>query len=760
MNRDHAAQRAEELRQTLQYHNRRYYVDAEPEISDREYDALHAELVALETAFPDLVTPDSPTRRVGGQPLSEFVTRPHAVPMLSLDNTYDDDDLRRFHEYVVRGLGREDVTYTVEPKVDGVSISIRYEMGLLAYALTRGNGIEGDDVTANVRTIRSVPLRLAADPVPEVFEARGEVFMGRDGFETLNAQRREAGEPAFANARNATAGTLKQLDPRVVASRPLECVFYAQGEMRGVQVASQDQLLGLLRSYGLPTQTLCRHVRGLEDMRAAVRELGRKRHLFPYDIDGAVIKVNDFEQRRRLGFTAKAPSWARAFKYQAEQTRTILRDITVQVGRTGALTPVAELEPVPLAGSTISRATLHNADEIRRKDIRIGDTVVIEKAGDVIPAVVRIVPEERPPRTVSFDFLEHIGHRCPSCGGPVSRDPQFVAWRCENLQCPAQGVRRIRFFAARNAADIEALGGIVAEKLVEQGLAREPLDLFGLDRDRLANLNLGTAAEPRVLGSRNAAKLVAALERARSLPLERWLHALGIPEVGASTAFAVARVHRDLEDVAHSAILRDLVELFRLQEEGNAEDRPAIRELGARLTDLGLVRPGAAQKAAPGTPAFVTTGIGPKTARGICRYFESAAGQSILARLRELGIAPRGGRAETAAATAAGSLPLEGKTFVLTGTLRTLTRDQARQRIRELGGAAADSVSGNTTYLVAGENTGRRKTDKARELGITVLDEDRFLRLLDGETADRHAPPDARPANDRTSTTRQPELGL
>jgi DNA ligase (NAD+) len=679
--------------------------------------------------------------------------------MLSLDNTYDDQELERFHKYVVRGLGGDEPAYIIEPKIDGVSISLRYEDGVLVQALTRGNGVQGDDVTANARTIPSVPLRLGTDSPPAVFEARGEVFMSKAGFASLNAHRVASGEPEFANARNATAGTLKQLDSRVVAQRPLEIICYAQGALDGIEIDSQSELLETLRRFGFRTQHWSPKVQGLEAMLGAVRELGETRHQFPYDIDGAVIKVDSFAQREILGFTAKAPSWAKAFKYQPDQAQTLLRDITVQVGRTGVLTPVAELEPVFLAGSTIARATLHNQDEIQRKDIRIGDTVTIQKAGEVIPEVVEAVTALRPADAKPFDLVEHIGGTCPSCGGPVERDPEFVAYRCPNLQCPAQSVRRLQHFASRNAMDIEALGGIVAEKLVERGLVAEPLDLFNLKLDPLAKLNLGTEDEPRVLGPKNAGKLLEAVERARDLPLARWLHAIGIPQIGATVARHVANCHRDLAAVASSDLLTGLVRLFARQDSLRELNPNAVRnrnrpepekqELARRLADaeteiaktgehlaaVGLVRPSEAKSG-----AYVTTDIGPKAAQSILDFFAGEAGQALLARLAELGISPQG--QDPDAAPTADEAPLAGLTFVLTGTLQTMGRDEAKERIVELGGKAAGSVSRNTDYLVAGANTGATKTRKAADLGVQVIDEERLIAMLSSQGSPKDEPPE------------------
>ncbi len=738
-----------DLRRQLERHNRLYYVEAKPEISDFEYDRLYQRLVDLETEYPELVGPDSPTQRVGGAPLEGFVTRAHAIPMLSLDNTYTVDELRRFHTYVVDRLPGETVEYVIEPKIDGVSISLRYEDGQLVQALTRGNGREGDDVTANIRTIKSIPLRLAAAAPPTIFEARGEVFMNRADFACLNRRRAEAGLAEFANARNATAGSLKLLDPREVARRPLTAIFYAQGEVDGVDIGSQSELLALMSAYGLRTPQGVAVASDLDSLCRQVERLGGRRHDFAYEIDGAVIKVNSFAQRRRLGFTAKAPSWAKAFKYAAETAETRLRAITVQVGRTGILTPVAELEPVALAGSTISRATLHNEDEVRRKDIRIGDLVRIEKAGEVIPAVIDVVLGQRPPDSQPFDLPAHVGGRCPSCGGPIARDPQFVAWRCENLYCPAQSMRRLRHFAARNALDLESLGDIVAEKLVERELVKDPLDLFALSAEQLATLNLGSDDEPRVFGPKNAQKTIEAIQRARNLPLARWLFAIGIPEVGLSTATELAAVHADLAELADSAILRDSLRLLALQEEArevnpraqrNKEAGPArqaelaarlaaikaeVAELGQRLVGLGVAR----ERPTGGLKALGTEYLpqfGEVAAASVVDFFAGATGQAILRRLAELEIQPQGGRRSDASV---GDNPLAGKTVVLTGTLLHYTRDQARDHLLALGAKVAGSVSAKTDFVLAGDNAGS-KLAKAQELGVAILAEDEFAKLL------------------------------
>src|SRR5213082_1864954 len=553
-----ARARIETLRRDITEHNRRYYEEAAPIISDREYDQLYKELADLETQFPELVRPDSPTQRVGGKPLQAFAQIQHRVPMLSLDNTYSEEEVANFYKRITRLLPEEKIPVVVEPKVDGVAVSVLYENGKLKYAATRGDGSIGDDITQNIRTIKSVPHQLPG-AAPKVFEVRGEAYLDKAGFEKLNKEREAAGLPLFANPRNAAAGSLKQLDPGIAAKRPLGVIFYGTGAIEGTEVDRHSKIFPLFRKVGLPTHAHWSLADSVDQILKAIRDLDEIRRGFPYETDGAVIKVDALAQRQRLGFTAKSPRWAIAYKYAAERVETKLLDIKVQVGRTGILTPVAVLEPALVSGSTVSRATLHNEDEIKRKDIRIGDTVVIEKAGEVIPAVVEVVTSKRPRDAKPFDFAKHIHGKCPVCGGPIRRDPEFVAWRCENIQCPAQTTRRVEFFAARGALDIESVGGIVADKLVERGLVREPLDLFELNIEQLAKLNLGTDEAPRVFGEKNASKAIQAIERAKTASLSRWLYALAIPDVGKTTASDLARFHETIDDVANSQLLRDVV---------------------------------------------------------------------------------------------------------------------------------------------------------------------------------------------------------
>src|SRR6266511_5976080 len=576
-----AAKRMERLRDEIRKHDRLYYEEAAPIISDREYDRLYKELVDLEAQFPDLVTPDSPTQRVGGKPLKAFEQVSHLIPMLSLDNTYSEEEVKKFYSRIQRLLPNEKIPVVIEPKVDGVAVSLIYENGRLRQAATRGDGNMGDNITQNIRTIRSVPERLRG-AAPKLLEVRGEVYMDRKGFEKLNDERNKQRLPLFANPRNAAAGSLKQLDPAIVAKRPLGVVVYGIGATEGLDIDVHSEVFPLLKKLGLPATERWWVAESVEGILDAIHELDGIRHKFAYQTDGAVVKVNSLAQRERIGFTAKSPRWAIAYKYAAERVQTLLKDIIIQVGRTGILTPVAVLEPVLVSGSTVGRATLHNEDEIKRKDIRIGDTVVIEKAGEVIPAVVEVVKSKRPRDTRPFDFAKHIHGKCPVCGGPIRRDPQFVAWRCENLQCPAQTTRRVEFFAARGALDIESVGGIVADKVVERGLVREPLDLFELKVEQLAKLNLGTEEAPRVFGEKNATKAINAIERARTLPLSRWLFALAIPDVGKTTASQVARFHNTIQDVSNSQLLRDVVDYHEKR-----DDKKSAKEFAGRLIKSG-----------------------------------------------------------------------------------------------------------------------------------------------------------------------------
>ena len=711
-----AARRIGELRDQVREHDRRYYEEASPTISDREYDRLYKELVDLEGKFPELATSDSPTQCVGGKPLQAFAQIQHRVPMLSLDNTYSEDEVANFYKRITRLLPDEKIPVVIEPKVDGVAVSVMYENGKLKYAATRGDGLVGDDITQNIKTIKSVPHQLRGG-APKIFEVRGEAYLDKKGFEKLNKEREAAGLPLFANPRNAAAGSLKHLDPNVAAKRPLGMIFYGTGAVGGADIDLHSKIFPLFKKLGLPTHEDWWLADSVDKILNAIRDLDEIRRDFPYETDGAVIKVDALEQRERLGFTAKSPRWAIAYKYAAERVETNLLAIKVQVGRTGILTPVAVLEPVLVSGSTVSRATLHNEDEIKRKDIRIGDSVVIEKAGEVIPAVVEVVKSKRPRNAKPFDFLKHIHGKCPVCGGEVRRDPQFVAWRCENIRCPAQTTRRIEFFAARGALDIESVGGIVADKLVERGLVREPLDLFELKVDVLAKLNLGTEESPRVFGEKNASKAIQAIERAKTATLSRWLYALAIPDVGKTTATDLARFHETIEGVADSKLLRDVVAYHE------TKDRQTRREIAERLIKSGFAEP---SKSKIDKSAGIVTEVGPVVAQSVLDFFDSSAGKKTLQRMKQLGIEPK---SEKVSAKKMANLPLAGKTFVLTGTLPSMTREEASQEIQSRGGHVSGSVSKKTDFVLAGSEAGS-KLDKAKALGVKIIDEAELRKML------------------------------
>jgi DNA ligase (NAD+) len=736
--RDQARMRIERLRADLRRHNRLYYVEARPEVPDAEYDRLMDELRLLEDRYPEFRSPDSPTCRVGGEPLKGFRHVRHRVPMLSLEKGEDLRELKLFENRVRRELAGEPVEFIVEPKVDGVSISVHYENGLLVLGATRGDGDEGDDITANLKTIAAIPLRLQGDPPPRI-ELRGEAYMRETDRLAVNRKMEAAGEKPFPNTRNATAGSLKQLDPRVVAQRPLRAVFYAIAAVEGAPFATHEEELTWMKRSGVPIPQLWWRCGTVEEAMARAEELKRHEAELPYEIDGVVLKLNALDQARRLGATAKAPASAIAYKprHWLQQAETVLRAISIQVGRTGVLTPVAELEPVFLDGTLISRATLHNEDDIRRKDVRVGDTVVIERAGKVIPAVIHAVPEKRTGGETPFAMPT----ACPACGGPVSRKAMAsgagseVAVRCENLQCPAQKTRRIEYFAARGALDIEGLGGIVADKLVERGLAQEPLDLFNLTADRLAALNLGTDREPRVLGEKNAARIVAAIARSRSLSLAKWLFALAIANVGEAISHQIAACHASLDEVADSPILHDIVALEEartraklVNPRSTAHPPRDTKERQTRQSEYDALQANIEATAARLKPLNLSE-VGPVVARSVLDSFASPQGRAVLDRLRELGIRPRS--EHPAAGEGDRTQPLAGQTFVLTGTLEGFTRDEASDRIRALGGAVASSVSSKTHFVVAGAEAGS-KLARAHELGIPVLDEAAFTALLGG----------------------------
>lgn len=731
--------------------NELYYAKATPEISDAEYDRLYREIEELERAHPDWVTPDSPTQKVGNDLSEGFRKVTHPAPMQSIDDIFEhkpeqgetDAELVAFYTGLEKSLGMAAPKVVVEPKIDGCAVTLMYRHGKLQYAATRGDGRTGDDITENVRTIRSVPFTLPAG-APEVLEVRGEIFMPSAEFDAMNAQRDADGLPAFANPRNATAGTIKLLDPAEVAQRPLRFLAHGIGVYEGDELHTMDDYESLLSRMQIPYNKPILRAEGLEAVRAAVADIDTTRRGLGFGTDGAVIKLDDFRLRERMGSTARAPRWAAAFKYLPEQKETKLLGITIQVGRTGVLTPVAELEPVKLSGTTVSRATLHNADEIERKDIRIGDTLLMEKSGEIIPAVVHVVESKRPADAQKYSLYDAVSGVCPVCGAPISREEGQVAWRCTNLTCSAQAAMRTTYFCKREALDIESLGGTVAEALVNRGLIQSPLDLFRLTVQELGALNLGTDDEPRRFGEKNAAKALAALDAAKALPLERWLTAFGIPTIGTVTARAVAKYHRDLHELADSAYLRDLLKLERDIDRYNelspgakankGLDKEALEAQRAPIrAELEVL---AAPYIARGYLGVVEDGpnklklanpIGAVSTHNIVRYFDSAAGHGVMDTLTAYGINPASPTfTENMNAVADG--PLSGKTFVLTGAL-SRPRPDFEKMIAAAGGKATGSVTKNTTYLVAGEGGGSKR-DKAAKLGIPVISEEDLLAMM------------------------------
>ncbi len=663
-----AAGQINRLRDDIRRHDYRYYVLAEPEISDREYDRLMEELERLERDHPELVTPDSPTQRVGGRPLDGFVSVRHSVPMLSIDNTYNEGEVREFDDRVRRGLGGESYEYFVDPKIDGVAISLRYEAGRLVLGATRGDGETGDDVTQNVRTIRAIPLRLAGEGVPDILEVRGEVYWPRKDFEAFNAAREEAGEPTFANPRNATAGTLKQLDSRIVAERHLAFISHGFGEVDPLRAETQSELFARFGQWGIPVSPHRRVCADVEAVLGMVREFDTRRHELEYATDGLVIKVNRLDQRDALGTTSKYPRWAIAYKYAAEQAETLLKDVTFQVGKLGTITPVAELDPVELAGTTVKRASLHNFDQIERLGIRVGDIVVVEKAGEIIPQVVGAVEGKRAAHSRAISRPEH----CPVCKGPIVRDEGGVFWRCINAECPAQIKEKLRYFCGRDQMDIEGIGPALIEQLVEKGLVREFADLYHLGnrRDELMALER--------MGQKSADNLLNSIEESKGRNLDRVIAALNVRHVGTRAAEILAEHFGSMEALASASL----------------DELEGIHEIGAVM------------------------------AATIHAWFHSQTGHRTIAHLKAAGVNMAYQRR-----AAAGGQPLAGKTLVVTGTLTRFSRKEIQDVIKELGGVAAGSVSKKTDFVVAGAEAGS-KLDKARQLGVEVIDEDEFLRRI------------------------------
>lgn len=735
MNLAQLRERAEQLRAEIEKNNRLYYVEATPAISDREYDKLYDELKAIESKHPELVTPSSPTQRVGGAPIEGFTRVRHRAPMLSLEKKEDLRGLELFEKEIRKKLPDFEPDYVIEPKIDGVSLSLHYIDGQLAQGVTRGDGEFGDDITSNLRTLRDIPLRLQTDDPPAYFEVRGEAYMREADRIAVNEKLRARGDKTFANTRNATAGSLKLLDPRIVAERPIRAVFYSLGHIEGIEFATHTDELATLRRFGFSIPKIWRRATSIAAAEAAAREIKESEAELPYEIDGAVIKVNDNAACATLGLKTNVPAFAIAYKRPEwfNEARTTLEDILIQVGRTGVLTPVAAVTPVFLDGTTISRITLHNEDEIRRKDIRIGDTVIIKRAGRVIPAIVRVDDDQRTGKERRFQMPTH----CPACGTPaIRRELQGAggleaALRCENEHCPAQQARRIEYFASRAALNIDGLGEVVADKLVERDLAHTVFDLYALKQEPLANLNLGTDSEPRLLGEKIAQRILDALHASRTAPLAKWLFALGLPGVGETIAIKLASAHRTIEELATSTLL-PLIAALPARDEEIKQLNPNRRDNRARSAaekEQLAARHQAALARRESDLAQIKRarldGLGPILANDLITYFASPVGQTALKELHRLRIAPQGDTPPAADATG----PFVGKTVVVTGTLEHYTRQEAQAALRRAGANVVDSVSKKTDYLIVGNNAGSKRT-KAQKLGIHILDEPTLRTLL------------------------------
>ena len=666
-----AAQRVRELRELILYHNRRYYVLDDPEITDVEYDALMRELAALEEAHPELADPNSPSRRVGGEVAASFEPVVHEIPMLSLDNVFSEELLRAFDARVRRATGLPSVEYMAEPKIDGLAISLTYRDGRLSVGATRGDGERGENVTANLRTIRSIPLVLP-EGAPEFLTVRGEVYMRKPDFVRLNEEREERGEPVFANPRNAAAGSLRQQDPHVTASRKLDAFFYYLPISEQLGASTHREALERMRSLGFRVNdkiTLCRDI---ERVIAFIRDIAGMRESLPYEIDGAVVKVNRFDLQKGLGFTSRSPRWATAYKYPAQQAETTVRDIVVQVGRTGVLTPAAEFEPVDVGGVTVSRASLHNQDYVQAKDIRIGDRVIIQRAGDVIPEVVRVLTERRTGLEREFTMPTV----CPECGSSVVREAGEAATRCVNLSCPARVREGLIHFASRDAMDIDGMGPSTVERLLAAGLVRNVADIYTLTQEQLEGLER--------MGEKSAANLAAAIERSKANPLYRVIFALGIRHVGENVAKLLAGHFRSMDALAHAA-QADLLEV------------PTI---------------------------------GGAIAESAVEFFESEQNRAAIRRLAEAGVRMADEAPAGSEAPGVDESEFRGKSFVFTGALKRFTRQRAEETAQVLGGRTVSSVSRKTDYVVAGEDAGS-KLARARELGVRVLSEQDFVDMLD-----------------------------
>jgi len=665
------------LQKELARHNYKYHVLDDPEISDAQYDRMMKRLISIEDEFPFLSTADSPTKRVGAKPLDSFKSAPHSVPMLSLDNAFEDSDILDFHQRVKKNLKIEEVLYTVEPKLDGVAVELRYDDGILTLATTRGDGTIGEVITKNVRTIKTVPLSLFKDTaveIPSLIEVRGEVIINRSDFEKFNLQRLEADEPVFANPRNAAAGSLRQLDSRITALRPLEIFVYGTGLFQGITVKSQSELLTMLKKLGFRVNPMIRKRILVDQVLSFYRELESLRHELPYEIDGMVIKVDDIQFQQILGTKTKSPRWAIAFKFPAIEETTTINDIVVQVGRTGTLTPVALLDPVSIGGVIVSRATLHNEDEIKKKDIRINDTVLVKRAGDVIPKVVNVVKSLRTGKEKRFSMPDN----CPVCSSPVKRIPGEAAVKCINVSCQAQLKQRIKHFVSKSAFDMDGIGGKLIEQLVEKGVIHSFSDLFTLGKDDLASLDR--------MGEKSAHNIIHSIQGSKTVSLQRFLYSLGIAHTGENASQLLADRFKSLDTIL----------------------------------------------SASGDEIETIEGIGPKTAAAVIDFFSRQENRTIIDSMLEHGVVLNDAVKTDSDPKVPGvskQMELGGKKFVLTGSLESMTRSQAKKTLQEAGASVVSSVSSKTDFLVEGQSPGS-KLEKAKKLGVSIIDEQALKEML------------------------------
>jgi len=665
LTKNEAEKRLKELRDLLNYNSYLYYVLNNPKISDREYDILFRELLAIEERFPDLVTPDSPSHKVGAAPLKEFNTVIHSIPMLSLGNAFDENDLREFDKKVKREAGLEEIEYIGELKMDGLAVSLRYENGILISGATRGDGIRGEDVTLNVKTVKNIPLKLVRTEIPQVIEVRGEVIMFSEDFERLNKEREENGEPLFANPRNASAGSLRQLDSRITAERKLHMIAYGVGEVKGKDFKTQDELLKYLNEIGFRVSPEVKVCKTIDEVIDHCKYLTSLRTMLPFGTDGVVVKVNSIDLQKSLGATSHEPRWAIAFKFPAEEAETVIREIFVSVGRTGALTPVAIFDPVEIDGSIVSRAALHNEDQIRKLDVRVGDHIIVHKAGSVIPEVIKVVKEKRTGSEIAFKMPD----KCPVCGGPVERLEGEAATRCINASCPAQVKDGIFHFVSRDAMDIESIGYKLVDQMVNLGIIKDYGDLYYLTMEKLLILER--------MGEKLASKILKNIEESKNRPLANLIFALGIFQVGKRTAELLVQRFRSLDSLMLA----------------NEEDIMQVE------------------------------GIGPVTAKSIFDFFRTKENKMLIEKLKKAGLKTEEAMLKEEL------LPLKGRVFVFTGTLKEFARNDAEKIVESLGGEVAESVSKRVNVVVFGKEPGS-KLEKAKELGIETLDESEFKKLV------------------------------